>query len=304
PTPRRFGTVSPLDPQLFSRVEDHADALLKGTVDGKFSPVEVAQWVEDLSHSVGEHLAEMEKASPDPKAPAFRRLAIDVTVQAGIGRFFGQKLRAGVLYALYQRTGDPAAKREALNLYRSAREAWAGIVATTTGVYVGDVSYGDGKFKRGHWSDRLPAIDRDLEAMEKTSVAAPAAPVIASEKLAGLIRDVMGKPARPAPNATHSSPATFRRGQAVSLALAFPSDQPQTAVRLHYRRVNHAETWKAAPMQLAAGTWQAEIPGAYTDSAYPLQYYFEPTDHAGIAWIYPGLGTALARQPYLVLRQA
>ena len=28
PSPRRFGTVSPLDPQLFSRIDDHADAAL------------------------------------------------------------------------------------------------------------------------------------------------------------------------------------------------------------------------------------------------------------------------------------
>lgn len=302
PAPRRFGTVSPLDPQLFSRIEDHADALLQGAVDGKYSPVEVAQWVEDLSHSVGEHLEEMEKASPDPKAPAFRRFAVDVMVQAGIGRFFGRKLRAGVLFALYQRTGDPAAKQEALNHYRAAREAWAGIVTTTKGVYVGDVSYGDTRFKRGHWSDRLPAIDRDLEAMEKAS--APVAPVMGADKLAAIISGVTGKPLRPAPNAAHTAPAPFHRGQAVALALAFPPDQAQAAVRLHYRQVNQAERWKTAPMQLTGGTWHAGIPAADTDSAYPLQYYFEPTDKAGASWIYPGVGSALSRQPYLVLRQA
>ncbi|HWA09672.1 MAG TPA: hypothetical protein VG838_09500 [Opitutaceae bacterium] len=326
PAPRRFGTVSPLDPQLFSRIEDHADALLKGTVDGKFSPVEVAQWIEDLSHSVGEHLEEMIKASPDPKAPAFRRLAIDVMIQAGIGRFFGRKLRAGVLFALYQRTGDPAALREAIAHYRAAREVWAGMVAmtmgtytapasgkaeppfalvgTSTAVYGPDVSYGDTRFKRGHWSDRLPAIDRDLAAMEKASVPAPATPVVPPEKLAAIIRDVTGKPARPAPNATHTAPAPFRRGQAIAVALAFPADQAQKSVRLHYRRVNQAEAWKSAPMQLADGTWRAEIPGADTDSAFPMQYYFEPVDRAGVAWIHPGLGTALSRAPYYVVRQA
>jgi hypothetical protein len=304
PSPRRFGTVSPLDPQLFSRIEDHADALLKGTVDGKYSPVEVAQWLEDLSHSTGVHLEETTKAAADRTAPAFRRLAIDVTVQAGIGRFFGQKFRAGVLFALYQRTGDPAAKAEALKLYRSAREAWAGIVSTTTGVYASDVSYGDGRFKRGHWSDRLPAIDSDLAAMEKYSAPVPATPVASAEKIAALIRDVTGHPQRPAPSAIHATPAPFRRGQAVPLALAFPADQPQKAVRLFYRRVNQAEVWHAVPMQASAGSWQGEIPATYTDSAYPLQYYFEPTDPAGVAWIYPGVGTALARQPYLVLRQA
>ena len=114
----------------------------------------------------------------------------------------------------------------------------------------------------------------------------------------------MVQPRRPAVNAAHEPPAAFHRGQPVALTLAFPPDQTQAAVRLFYRRVNQAETWRVAPMQLAdGGIWRAGIPGDYSDSAYPLQYYFEPTDAAGVPWLYPGLGNALARQPYYVLRQ-
>ncbi len=57
-------------------------------------------------------------------------------------------------------------------------------------------------------------------------------------------------------------------------------------------------------MRPVAGGWEAEIPAPYTDSAFALQYYFEPTDPAGQAWLYPGLGSALARSPYYVIRQA
>ena len=49
PSPRVFGNVSPLDPQLFSRINDFADELLKGEASGKYSPIEVAQWLEDYS---------------------------------------------------------------------------------------------------------------------------------------------------------------------------------------------------------------------------------------------------------------
>jgi hypothetical protein len=304
PSPKRFGTVSPLDPQLFSRIDDHADALLQNQVDGKFSPVEVAQWLEDLAHSTGEHLAETEAAAADRNAPALRRLALDVQIQAGLGRFFGQKLRAAVLYALYERTADRGALAAALGAYRSARDAWAGIAKLTTGAYVSDVSYGDGPFKRGHWSSRLADIERDLAAMEQASSAVTVSPVPA-ERIAALVRDALGHPHRPAPNATHVAPPPFRRGQPVALALSFASDQaPPVAVRLHYRRVNQAEAWQAAGMQPVEGSWRGEIPGAYTDSKFALQYYFEPTDQAGASWIHPGLGSALARAPYLVLRQA
>jgi len=49
PTPKVFGNTSPLDPQLFSRINDFLDELLKGERSGKYSPVEVAQWLEDLA---------------------------------------------------------------------------------------------------------------------------------------------------------------------------------------------------------------------------------------------------------------
>jgi hypothetical protein len=303
PSPRRFGTVSPLDPQLFSRIEDHVNALLCGRPDGKYSPIEVAQWLEELSHSVFEHLAEAEKAAAGNGSPAFRRLSIDVQVQGGLGRFFGQKLRAGVLFALYERTGDGAAKAEALHLYQSAREAWAGIVTLTTGIYMTDVSYGDAPYKRGHWFDRLAAIDRDVAAMGAHAAAAPTVPNFGPGQVAGIIREAISHPKRLAVNATHIPPDGFRRGQAIALSLAIPPDHRQASVLLHYRRVNQSVAWQAAPMQLAGGAWQAEIPAAYSDSVFPLQYYFEPTDATGSAWLYPGLGIALARQPYFVLRR-
>ncbi len=305
PSPRRFGTVSPLDPQLFSRIDDHADALLRGRVDGKYSPIEVAQWLEDLSHSTGVHLAETLEAAADRTAPALRRLAVDVQVQAGLGRFFGQKLRAGVLHALYERTGDRGARDAALGAYRSARESWEGIARLTTGIYVADVSYGDGPFKRGHWATRLADIDRDIDAMEKGTAPAPASPLPGGETVAALVRDALGHPRRPAPKATHAAPDPFRRGQAVALALSFAADPERpSAVRLHYRRVNQAEAWRSATMQPDGDGWRGEIPASYTDSSYPLQYYFEPTGNSGASWLFPGLGDALARAPYLVVRQA
>jgi hypothetical protein len=38
PAPKVFGNVSPLDPQLFSRINDYADALVSGKRSGKYSP--------------------------------------------------------------------------------------------------------------------------------------------------------------------------------------------------------------------------------------------------------------------------
>ena len=56
------------------------------------------------------------------------------------------------------------------------------------------------------------------------------------------------------------------------------------------------------PVQGNRGT--ATIPGEYTNSPYPLEYYFELHNGAGQAWLYPGFDATLANQPYFVVRQA
>jgi len=47
----------------------------------------------------------------------------------------------------------------------------------------------------------------------------------------------------------------------------------------------------------------AAIPSAYTDSPYPLQYYFELKSAPDRAWLHPGFPADLAGQPYYVIRR-
>src|SRR5207247_11296747 len=118
------GHVSPLDPKLFATINNFADDLLKGEASGKYSPVEVAQWLEDYAAKAAENLAKAERLSTGKARPEYRRMAIDVAIQAGLGRFFAAKFRSGVLYRIYEKTGDREALEQALKKYREARSAW------------------------------------------------------------------------------------------------------------------------------------------------------------------------------------
>jgi hypothetical protein len=306
PSPKRFGAVSPLDPQLFARIDDHADELLAGTVSGKYSPVEVAQWLEDLARTAAESLVQANAQTADRHRPHFRRFVIDTNVQIGLGLFFGQKLRSGVLYALYQRTGERAALEAALRTYRAARTTWKHIVEVTENAYVQDMTYGDASFQRGHWSDRLAAIDADIAAMErKTREDAPAhaAPALPPGKIAALVSAVLDRPLRPAAGSVvHVPPTSWRRGQLVPLSLkAIDGSIRAKTIRLFYRRTDQAEPWNATPMHVRPELAEGVIPADYANTSYPLQYYFELSDESGQAWLYPGLGPALTNQPYFVL---
>jgi hypothetical protein len=304
-SPKRFGAVSPLDPQIFARVDDYAGELLAGPVSGKYSPVEVAQWLEDLAQSAAASLALVPPLTPDRGAPAFRRFALDVEVQIGLGRFFGQKLRTAVLYSLFAHTGERAFLEAAVKAYRTTRQAWARLADVTARVYARDITYGDGWFQRGHWSDRLAAIDDDIAAMEQAALSAPpaAGPVITPEKIAALVRETLGRSQRPVQPLIHVPPASFRRGQPVALEFRPAGGQaPIKAARILYRHTHQAQSWQAAPMQIQADGYLGAIPGSYTDTPYPLQYYFELSDEAGRAWLFPSLGANLSEPPYFVLR--
>ena len=281
PTPKTFGNTSPLDPQLFSRINDFAGELLNGERSGKYSPIEVAQWLEDLAG-----------AAHPVKA---RRVDVDVAIQAGLGRFFAAKFRAGVLYAIHQRTGDRAALEEALKSYRAARAAWAGLADRAKGVYVPDITVGELPWLRGHWLDRLPAIDADIALLEKRL---PAANAHDEPNVKAAIAEATGRPQRPSAAMRHRVPDRLPAQPAAGLELTGPV---LASARLHYRHVNQAERWQSAVMDRKGIAYVAVIPAEYTGSPYPLQYYFELKSAPDRAWLYPGFPADLAGPPYYVV---
>jgi hypothetical protein len=237
PTPKRFGTVSPLDPQLFSRMDDYADELLQGPPGAKYSPIEVAQWLEDLAGSADDSFALARERQPDRRLSAYRRYAADVAAQIALGKFFGKKIRAGVLYALHERTGDPAALNATLKVYRDAREIWRVMANALAGVYVPDLTFGDVPSLRGHWSDRLAAIDSDLNILAERASNVLTASSGNPQYIPVLIEAVQGRPLeRPAPGLGHPPPASFRRGQSVALELLpLQNGTPLPQADLYYR---------------------------------------------------------------------
>ena len=299
PAPRVFGTVSPLDPQLFYRMTDFADDLLKGERSGKYTPIEVAQWIEDYGAAAAAALARGDGRATQKDRPEYRRLTTDIAVNADLGRFFGAKFRAGVLYCIFERTGDRAALEAALKAYRAAREVWAGIAARTTGVYMADITVGESRVIRGHWADRLADMDADIAAVAaKLDSAKPAQ---AAGPVAHAIAEALGRPQRPAVTGRHTPPAKFNAGGPVPVEFAAGKDY--ASVELHYRTVNQAERWQSAPMQSAGRLWRAAIPGEYTQSPYALQYYFELKEAPESAGLYPGFGEQLTGAPYFVVRR-
>jgi hypothetical protein len=312
--PRVFGNVSPLDPQLFYRINEYVDDLLNGTLSGRYTPLEVATWLGQL---VGDSTRPIASIKSPPRFGAYRRFKTDVQIVNGLGTYTNLKLRCGILFEIHERTGFTPALDTSLQLYREARDVWSKI--DRDHAYVRDITYGYEWFQRGSWSTRLQAIDDDIARLEKRKTAPAPDPANFSlhpDRLEPLVRQIAlidnAKLVRPNPEVAHTPPANFRHGRAVELALTtnVGTAAPASA-KLFYRHVNQAESWQSIDLSAAASGFHGTIPADYTASLYPLSYYFEVTRESASqpavssrATLYPGFSASLDNQPYFVLLAA
>jgi hypothetical protein len=302
PSPRRFGAVSPFDPELFSSAEAFADEITKDARSGRYSPLDVAHWLEEAASACSKHLAQAEKEVGARGEAEFRRTAVDVRIQGGLARFFAAKFRSGVLFAIHERSGNREALEQSLKLYRAARSAWTEL-AEVARAYAPDVAYGRTPHLRGHWLDRLPAIDDDIADMEKRLQGmGDHAKSAQNERVKQAIKEALGAPHGPRAAVRHTPPAHFKPGEQVPIEL-LAQGKGLRVVRLHYRRVTQAERYVVVEMQPQGGHYRSAIPADYTASPYPLQYFFTVHERES-AGLYPGFEANLSNQPYFVLRSS
>ncbi|MGA2855116.1 MAG: hypothetical protein ABSE90_13445, partial [Verrucomicrobiota bacterium] len=269
-------------------------------------PVWVAEQLEGASEKATTLLRQAKSKIHDDQNPEFRRLELDVTIQAGLGKFFAAKFRAGVLYELYRHTDYRETLERAIAANHTARAAWAELAAAAKGIYRDDITFGPEYYQRGHWQDRLAALDEDITDMEKfrmnriqsISVAMMEEEWQAIELASGATRMTSKHPSLAD---FHIPPTSFRRGQPLSIAVHAPK---VAGVRLRYRRVNQAEDWRMLEMAHSGKDFCAEIPASYTDSPFPLQYHFQIHANDGGVRLHPGLNPGWNGQPYFVVRQA
>src|SRR5215469_8354504 len=261
--------------------------------------------LEDMAASAAKYLADAEAKVNDSESPEFRRLAIDVAIQRGLGQFFAAKFRAAVLYAIFQQSGYPQALEQSIITYRRGRNAWVDLAQTASGIYAADISYGPEKHLRGHWRDRLAGIDRDNAAMEIQKRSARAGPE--QDIARHSIREALGRPIRPAIPWHHSPASAFRPGTPLLIELRINQATAlhhALSARLHYRNLNQAEEYQVREMEESEGVYRLEIPGAYTQSPFSLQYFFEVHHGPNQAWLLPGFDPNRPAQPYFAVKQA
>ena len=289
PTPRRFGTVDPLDPEVFSSVIAYVDGVIAGRADGRVTPIDIAASLEALA---GAAMRDLVRAEGSLGSAEGSRWGIDVRILAALGRFFAAKTRAAVDFEIHRRTGDAEALRTATRHARDARDAWVEAVGHAD-VYVPDLTFGPQPWIRGHWRDRLEAIERDVDAIARLADAVGSAPPA-----------IVPSPSAPIPEnlVLQHDPPTLRDGSPTEIELGIAGEGAVAigSVRLRFRPMDQSREWQESAMDRDGDRYAAVLPADATSGPYPLAYAFVLVGSRDGAWRHPGLGENLAGRPYFV----
>ncbi|MDB5535894.1 MAG: hypothetical protein JWQ65_769 [Devosia sp.] len=296
--PVRFGNAPTFDSALFVSAREYAELLLVGQSSHRYTPLDVADWLDDMAEGCETALTQARRSADFGRAEV-QRILTDVQILGGIARHFAEKFRAACWAELFVATKVSSLIEPVLDHARRSVLAWEGIAAVSRDLYHDDMTYGPQSWLRGSWHSRLPEMQAellDLEAMRgggKTeSVQADAASLEAIAALKGR-RKTLADPI------TVRSDKSFVGGKPFAVSVQTDAD---TAPVLHYRHINQAERWMAVPMQPREGGYGAEIPAAYTQGEFHLQYFISLT-RQGQSVLVPGLERNLANEPYYTALQ-
>lgn len=294
--PARLGTVSAVDPAVFSSAREFAEAHLAARADGRYSPLDVADFLDDLAEGAA---SEAQSAREDLGLDAGDSLRLsDAEALAGLGRFFARLMRAAVAYELFELTNIGGHLAEAARLFEDAIANFAKLAADLDRLYVRDLAFGEVPEGRGAWSDRLPAMREELAqlqaelaelAPEAGNGPTPGLPEVLERRLVPLTGELTAV-------LSSSSPG----GLEVCLELA-PSDSAKEVAQatLCYRSVNQFATYEHCVME-RTGPWRFRgvIPPEVLAKPYAVQYFCELAASDGRAARLPGLGPSLVEVPY------
>lgn len=296
--PVRFGAAPTFDQAMFVNAKEYAQLLLAGERSHRYTPLDVADWLDDLADACETALLRAKRTDAFGTAPV-RRVTVDVEIAGGIARFFAEKFRAACWTELFLETGVTELIEPALHHARRAVLAWEGVAAASRDVYHDDLAYGPQSWLRGSWHARLEDIRGEVLDLEAARGGGVFETVPMTEKAAAAVAALRGRTPTLSNNAEIEAPATFTAGQPIEVRLKAAADEPPV---LHYRHVDQSKRWQSTPMAESGNGYAGTIPGDYTRSDFHLQYFVTFASR-GRSVIAPGLDADLANEPYRTCMQ-
>jgi hypothetical protein len=297
--PVRFGNAPTFDSALFATAREYAEHLLAGETCHLYTPLDVADWLDDMADGCEMALTRARRAA-DFGRPEVQRITADVQILGGIARHFAERFRAACWAELFVATKVSALMEPVLDHARRAVLAWEGIAAVSRDLYPDDITYGPQSWLRGSWHSRLPEMQAELLDLESLRGYGGTESVQPDARAAAAIEALRARRPTVAGGPLTESDGRFAPGRPYAVRIRSVADADPI---LHYRHVNQAERWRSTAMHRNGDGFAAEIPADYTESDFHLQYFVSLT-RQGQAVLVPGLEGNLANEPYVTVLQA
>ncbi|CDN52030.1 hypothetical protein [Neorhizobium galegae] len=296
--PVRFGNAPTFDPTLFANAREYAELLLAGEPSHRFTPLDVADWLDEMANGCESEVLKANSASSFGSI-AVQRMLIDIRICAGLARFFAERFRAACWAELFVATKVTPLMDRVIDHARRSLMAWEKIADISRDLYADDLTYGPQSWLRGSWHSRLPEMQAEVADLESLRGGGCYESVEASPKAAAAIAALEARfPVLSHPSGVTGAP-TFKPGADFEVLFDGKAEGEPT---LHYRHINQAERWKSLPMKDQAGGFAATVPGSYTQSRYHLQYFVSFRQN-GRSCLSPGLQPNLSNEPYFTSLQ-
>ena len=296
----RFGMSTSCDPQLIMSPKEMVDKIFKNKPINKYSPLTMILWLERFSKNAKNYISKAANIIKNENNYEFLRIYIDVIIQSSIGKFFTYKFKASILWEYYLLSKNKKVGEEALNNYLKARNAWKVAAVISKKYYLPDLTYGPQRWLRGRWDDRLPAINQDIDDMRSILIKN-------KNKYKKIKRDLelidYIKNWNNDQNilVNHLPPKHYIKGENISLLCKLDINKKLSGY-INFREVNQSKKWRRKKLTKSKDIYYSVIPKRFTNTQYPIQYYFEFTNKKYSSFS-PGFNKFLSNQPYYLLRQ-
>ena len=298
PGPVRFGNAPTFDSELFATAREYAELLLAGEPSHRYTPLDVADWLEEMAGGCETELLKAKRASAFASA-AVQRIVADVQIAGGIARYFAEKFRAAVWAELFVATRVTRLIEPTLDHARRAVMAWKAIADVSRDLYHDDLTFGPQSWLRGSWHSRLPEMQAELLELEALRGARMHETVPATPQVDAAVASLMARQPVLSKPLLVKADAAFAGGRPYTVRVEAEADGEPV---LRYRHVNQAERWRAQPMKRSGDGYEATIPEEYTHSEFHLQYFIS-LRQSGRSVLSPGLRGSLDNEPYHVVLQ-
>jgi len=274
--------------------------VVAGRVTGRWTPPQVSRHLNQLANQTLQALVNAGRRIPDFSDAEFRATRLDLRVHAYLAQYHAEKAMAAMHLAFFQVTGDSSRLQPARDRMQNALSAWTRIVEATDGVYHDNLVFGHsegskrsrgGHHHSGHWKDRLPEIEADVECLREL--------LYKHQPVAGRYKRFPAEsPLQNLPLVAHEPLESVIAGKDLAVRASVTSRRPIKLVRLHFRPLDQTVDWEHVDMRSSGDHFEALVPGEKIEPRWDFMYCFEILDQRGGTFWPSWQG----RQPYFVVK--